>query len=338
MKSRSLKSSMLVIIAVVMMFAVSAFTLTGCSRADYTVGINQFLEHPALDQSRIGFMERLDELMAGVGKTVRYVEQNASADRTTATTISNTFIAQRVDLIFALGTPSAQTARDAAMDSKTPVVYGAITAPEASTTGLTGHDHVTGTSDRLNMTSQVELIKELLGGTVSNIAYIYTASEDNSVGQGIALETAAAAMGVAVDRRSITEIGDLQAVMTVINNSDAQAIYIGTDNLIAGNMQLLANINQDGARLPIVTGAATMAAQGGVAAQGVNYTDIGRYAANKAFKILHEGVVPGTIPPMYFDEDPTLLDLLVNRKIAADIGFTIPQAMIDRASTIIPVS
>jgi|GEM_PF-518514 len=335
---KGFKRSMLIVVAVVAMFVSNAFVLTGCvGDYDFTVGINQLLQHPALDQSRIGFMTRLDELMAAEGKTVRYIYQNALAERTNAQTISNTFVAQRVDMIFALGTASAQTARDAAMDDRIPVVYGAITAPEAPGTGLSGHSHVTGTSDRLDMKSQVELIKELLGGEVNSIAYIFTAAEDNSRLQGELLETAANELGVSVNIRSINAIGELEAVMTAIRNGNYEAIYIGTDNLLAGNMALVAALNADGPRLPIVTGAAQMAEQGGVAAMGVNYTDVGIYAAEMAFEILFNDVVPGTIPPMYFDEDLELLDLLINKRVAADIGFTIPQALIDRADRIIPV-
>jgi len=341
MKSRSLKTSLLVIVATVMMFTTSTFVMTGCARYDFTIGINQFLHHAALNQSREAFEEELTKLMNEAGKTVGFNVSNANRDNATATTISNNFIAQRVDLIFALGTASAQTARDAAKDTLTPVVYGAISNP--TTAGLIGQDHVTGTSDRLDMKAQIELIRELVGGTVSTIAYIYTASEPNSVDTRNALVTAAAAItadttndyNITILTRPITDIADLPSVMTAIASSDAQAIFIGTDNTIAGNMEQLASLNRDGAKLPIVTGASQMAQEGGVASQGVNYTDIGIEAARMAFKILVDGIKPGDIPPMYFDENPEKMVLLLNRKVATDIGFTIPQAMIDRATTVI---
>ena len=298
-----------------------------------TIGINQFLQHPMLDAARIGFTERLDELMTEAGRTASYNYQNASANSATATVISNNFINNNVDIIFALTTPSAQSARNAAAESGTPIVYGAVTAPEAPTTGLTGHDHVAGVSDRIEMESVIELIKQLLGGSVNHITYIYTASEDNPRIQGEQLTTAANALGITVTMRSINNFADLPSVMVAISNSDAEAIYIGTDNLLASNMTQVANLNRNGPRLPIITGAATMVADGGVASLAVNYTNIGIQAAEIAFRILVGGETPGDIPPFYFEYDT--LDIHVNTSVAADIGFTIPQALIDRATTVI---
>ena len=117
----------------------------------YTIGIEQFAEHGSLDNCREGFLAGLEDegFVEGDNLTVDY--QNAASDMGTAGQISDSFVSDGVDLICAIATPSAQSAYNAAMDSDIPVVYTAVTDPEAAE--LTDKDgmpvgEVTGTSDR----------------------------------------------------------------------------------------------------------------------------------------------------------------------------------------------
>lgn len=83
----------------------------------------------------------------------------------TASQIADRFVADQMDLICAIATPSAQTAFNAAMDTEIPVIYTAVTDPE--TAELAGKDkkpagEVTGTSDRLPIKDQLEMIRQIL--------------------------------------------------------------------------------------------------------------------------------------------------------------------------------
>jgi len=341
---KGFKRSMLIVVAVVAMFVSNAFVLTGCAAADFRIGINQFMPHPSLDEARIGFTTKLTELLGEVGKTVRFDYRNAGGDDSTNASINTTFANRNVCMIFALATPSATNARDAARARNIPVVYGAITAPEDPETALygVGAEHVTGVSDLLDMYVQLEFIQRLLGDEpLTHVAYLYTSGERNSLIQGNHLVAAAARRGgVGITRFQIPDISALPLRITEITgNSAIQAIFIGTDNLLAANMMQVANLNRLATRsLPVITGATSMAEEGGVASLGVNYTDVGREAAKIAFRILIDGETPGDIRPVYFDAE--LLDLLINKSIAYDIGFTIPQAIIDEATatgTVIPI-
>ena len=46
--------------------------------------------------------------------------------------ISDSFVSDKVDLICAIATPSAQSAYNAAMDTDIPVIYTAVTDPVSS--------------------------------------------------------------------------------------------------------------------------------------------------------------------------------------------------------------
>ena len=107
-------------------------TKTADAGESYTIGISQFAEHGSLDNCREGFLEGLAEEGIEEDKNLTVEYKNAAADMGTAGQIANSFVSDKVDLICAIATPSAQTAYNAAMDADIPVVYTAITDPVAA--------------------------------------------------------------------------------------------------------------------------------------------------------------------------------------------------------------
>ena len=70
--------------------------------------------------------------------------------------IANNFVTEKVDMIYAIATSTAQAA--AQSTDKIPVVFSAITDPEAA--GIL-KKNVTGISDRVNVKQQLELLLKL---------------------------------------------------------------------------------------------------------------------------------------------------------------------------------
>ncbi len=83
----------------------------------YTIGIEQFAEHGSLDNCREGFLKGLEEEGIKEGDNLKVEIKNAAADMGTAGQISDSFVSDKVDLICAIATPSAQSAYNAAMDA-----------------------------------------------------------------------------------------------------------------------------------------------------------------------------------------------------------------------------
>ena len=138
---------------------------SGSGENGYTIGISQFAEHGSLDNCREGFLQGLagEGIVEGENLTVEY--QNAAADMGTAGQISDAFVSDKVDLICAIATPTAQSAFNAAMDTDIPVVYTAVTDPVAAE--LADEDgnptgNITGTSDELPIKEQLEMIRQML--------------------------------------------------------------------------------------------------------------------------------------------------------------------------------
>ena len=92
----------------------------------YTIGINQLMEHKALDDARQGFVDGLEEL----GVSAEIVEKNAQGEIANATAIAQKFVSDKVDLMFAIATPSAQATARASKDI--PILFTAVTDAEGA--------------------------------------------------------------------------------------------------------------------------------------------------------------------------------------------------------------
>ena len=138
------------VLSVVLAAICTMSLMTGCGDAknstekgsaggdSYTVGISQFAEHGSLDNCREGFIEGLKEEGIEEGKNLKIDYQNAQTDTGTASTIADSFISEKVDMICAIATPCAASAYNSAMNADTPVVYTAVSDPVAA--GLANDD------------------------------------------------------------------------------------------------------------------------------------------------------------------------------------------------------
>lgn len=108
----------LIAIVLAMMLLVS---MTACGAAQgenagnadgkFTIGICQFMPHPALDKATEGFIAAVE---AGLGKeNVTFDTQNAAGEASNCSTIVNGLVASNVDLIMANATPAVAAAYNA---------------------------------------------------------------------------------------------------------------------------------------------------------------------------------------------------------------------------------
>src|SRR5690554_5872764 len=178
------------IVKLVSLLMTSMVMLAGCSSSNnsdkgasasgedvYRIGISQLAEHPALDDARRGFEDGLKEL--GVKVEIDY--QNAQGDIPTSLSIAQKFARDEVDLIYAIATPAAQSAKQATTDI--PILFSAVTDPveaELVDSMEKPGGNVTGTSDLSPMDRQLQLFKDLKPD-IEKIGIIYNTSEPNSL-------------------------------------------------------------------------------------------------------------------------------------------------------------
>lgn len=288
------------------------------SKDNFKIGITQIVAHPALDSAREGFKDAIKES----GLNVTFDEKNANGEVATANMIANNFVTEKVDLIYAIATSTAQSAAQAT--NKLPVVFSAITDPEAA--GLI-KENVTGISDRVNVKQQLELLLKL-DSKIKKVGVIYNSSEQNSKVQVDDLKKAASELGITIVEKSVTQVSEIpQASEALVRESDA--LYLPTDNLVASVVNLITE--KATAAKKVAFGAEAAHVKGGaLITQGIDYYEMGKEAGKIAVEILKNGKKPSEIKFKKMD----LNDIVINNKTLAVIGINLPEDIKSKAKTI----
>ena len=132
-----------------------------------------------------------------------------------ASQISKNFIAKKADLICAIATPMAQSAFGATKNTKIPVIFTAVTDPikaELAKADGTPNGNTTGTSDKLPVEKQLEMIRAILPEAVK-IGIMYSTSEVNSL-SAIEEYKAASNYGFEIIESGISTIADVPLAPT----------------------------------------------------------------------------------------------------------------------------
>lgn len=308
--------------------------LTGCGGSDggtedaiYTIGISQFAEHGSLDNCREGFLEGLAEagIVEGENLTIEY--KNAAADMGTASQISSSFVSDDVDLICAIATPSAQAAYNAAMDEDIPVIFTAVTDPVAAELAAedgTPVGEVTGTSDKLPVEAQLEMIRTILP-EAQTIGIIYTTSEANSVSAIKEYEEKVADYGFKLVTKGVTTVSEVGlAAEDLLTQVDC--ITNLTDNTVVSALAtVLDKANQ--ANIPVFGSEIEQVKIGCLAAEGIDYIALGKQTGEMAAKVLKG---ESNASELSF-EQITEAGLYINTKVAENLGITIDEELVNNA-------
>ena len=228
-----------------------------------------------------------------------------------------------------LATTAAQIAALSAEETKTPVVYAAISDPE--TAKLTGIDYVTGTSDALN----TEFIMDMMfaqNPNVAKVGLLYSLNEPNSAKPIADAKAYLDAKGITYIEQTANTNDEVVAAASALIAAGVDAVFTPTDNVImAAEMAIAEDLAANG--IPHYTGADSFVRNGAYATCGVNYTDLGAKTADLAYKAITEG--------MDGMEDYYLMDggiITVNTDTAAMIGKQAEYSCFDSMGTVVEVT
>ena len=296
--------------------------------AQYTIGISQFAEHGSLDNCKEGFLQGLAEAGIEEGKNLTVLFDNAQADMGTASTISDAYVSQKVDLICAIATPSAMSAYNSCMETEIPVIYTAVSDPVGA--GLAAEDgtsvgNITGTSDALPVTQQLKMIRQMLP-EAKKIGIIYTTSEANSVSTIEEYKANAAEYGFEIVDTGINTIADVpMAAADMVEKVDC--ITNLTDNTVVSALQtVLDAANKKG--IPVFGSEIEQVKNGCVASMGLDYVALGKQTGAMAAKVLKGEAKASDLP----FEVITEASLYLNTAAAEKIGLKIPADMAGSAA------
>ena len=318
------------VLAAAAAMALAMTALAGCSNSNtetasgdvYKIGVLQYADHPSLDNCRTGFEEGLKE----EGIEYELTAQSAKADDATNTQIAQTFVAQKMDLVCGIATPSAQAAYNACYEAGIPVVFNAVSDPVAAQLAVSetqAMDGITGVSDALPVEAQLELIREMMPDAVK-IGILYTTSEANSVSTIETYKEKAPAYGCEIVEQGVTSAAEIpQAADLLVSQVDC--ISNMTDNTVVDNLPILLE-KAKAANIPVFGSEEEQVGNGCVASAGIDYVELGRKAGVIAARVL-KGEDIATIPY----ETMTESKITINPDAAAAIGLVIPQSITDRA-------
>ncbi len=292
------------------------------AKESVTIGITQIVEHPSLDAAREGFIKALKDNGYEEGVNLKLDTQLAQGDMSNNQSIAQKFAGDDVDLIFAISTPSAQ----AALSSTTtiPILFTAITDPvgaELVKSFDSPGGNATGTSDTHPdaIKNTMKSISEFFPDA-KKVGIIYNSGEQNS---RVNVENAKKSMeglGLQSVEATVATTSEVkQAAQSLIGRVDV--LYIPKDNTVVAGLESVIGIANE-KDIPLFVGEADSVERGGFAGFGFEYHDLGYRTGEMAVDVLN-GKAPADIPVEY----PETLDLMINKKGAADQGIEVTDAM-----------
>lgn len=310
-----------------------AVFLSGCGgdsgekKADtYKIGVSQLAEHPSLDAAFEGFKKAIDD----AGLEVEYDVQMAHGDQNNLKPIADNFVGDKVDLIFANSTPSAQNALNATKEI--PIIFTSVSDPIGSKLVKSFDDpekSITGTVDLHPeaITKTVKLMDEQFG--LKSIGTIYNAGEQNSVAQVNLIKDAMVGTEMKLEEKPVATTAEVkQAAEALVGKVDA--IYIITDNTVVSGLDAVTGVANDH-DIPLFVGELDSVKRGGFAAFGFDYDEIGYKAGEMAVQVLKGEKTTGELSVEY----PPNLRLVMNKKAAEEMNIQWKDVWNDLADEII---
>ena len=325
MKKMNLRKLASLVLSLMMLLALCAGCGSSGSKDTLKVAIVQQMDHASLDEIRIAVVAELEARAKKAGTKIEIKTFNGQNDATVLNQIGSQVISDGYDAIIPIATLAATCMTVAAEDSKTPVIYAAISDPV--TAGLTDIPYVTGTSDALNTPFILDMMLAV-NPDIQTVGLLYSNSETNSATPIAEAKAYLDEKGIAyVEKTGNTNDEILSAVAALSDQVDA--VFTPTDNVV---MAAAAAVSEQltAAGVPFYTGADSFVNEGAFTTCGVNYTELGAYTADMLVDILTTGEVPE-----YHVMDGGIITVNTETAAALNIDYSVFSTM---ANTVVEVT
>ena len=268
----------------------------------YTIGICNYVDDASLNQINENIQARLAEIGEERGVTFKIDYENPNGDATVMSQIISDFQADKVDLMVGIATPVAMAMQAATEDSRTPVVFSAVSDPvgaELVDSLEAPGSNLTGTSDFLDTNAIMELIFAA-NPDVKKIGLLYNVGEDSSKAPIAHAKEYLDAKGIEYVERTGTNSAEVMQAAQALVSDGVDAVFTPTDNTIMTAELAIYEIFTD-AEIPHYTGADSFALNGAFLGYGVDYANLGRETADMIAEILLDGKNPASMAVKTFD-------------------------------------
>ncbi|MEG3298771.1 tryptophan ABC transporter substrate-binding protein [Streptococcus suis] len=331
MKNKNLLAT---IVALTVMVVAALFmtqkeqTSQSASSEKVKIGVLQFVTHDSLDEIYKGIKAGLEEGGYSTTDNLEIDFMNAEADQSQVQTMSKKLVDNGNELLIGIATPAAQGLANAT--TELPIIMGAVTDPVGANlvTDLKNPGgNITGVSDQTPVADAVSLIKEITPNA-KTIGILYSSNEDNSKIQVAEFKAAAEEAGYTVLEYAVASSNEIAATVEVAT-SKADVLFTPVDNTVASAFSTVVSVANK-TKTPIFTSVEDMVEGGGIASVTLSQYDLGVATGKMAAKIL-DGANPEDTPVQIFNEGT----VVVNQKVAKELGITLSDDVISKASKVI---
>ena len=294
-----------------------------------TVDLIEYADTPNNDISREGVMDGLAGSGLVRGRDFELRRHSAQGDIATLSSIIDTVLTLRTDLMITLSTPTLQVALQ--RGRQTPLVFSMVANPFITQAGTTDDDHlpfVTGAYLDPPLDELIKVIRQVFPNA-RRVGTLYTPAEINSEFYMTTLEEMAHAAGLEFEKIGVATTGDVADAAIALASLNLDVWTQIVDNLIASSFPAVMEASRR-AGLPVITFSPSAADFGALIIVARDYYDTGVKSGLIAARVLR-GERIADIP---FATASTL-DYIVNLKTAAGYQIRIPQELIDKASRVI---
>jgi putative ABC transport system substrate-binding protein len=274
------------------------------SGTTYKVGIVQYVDDASLNQIQQNVQSELDKLGTQYGVTFDYADYtyNGQADGTVLQQIASELVADEVDVIVPIATPTAQIMQAATEGKDIPIVFSAVSDPVGAKL-VTSMDapgsNITGTSDFLNTNAIMDLIFAAQPDA-DYIGILYSSSEDASTQPVADAEAYLDAKGIKYIEKTGTNNDEVSTAADALIAEGVDAIFTPTDNTImTAELAIYEKLAKAG--IAHYCGADSFALNGAFVGCGVDYSNLGVETADMVADILVNGADPATTAVKTFD-------------------------------------
>jgi putative ABC transport system substrate-binding protein len=264
------------------------------------------------------------------GENIVYLRRNAQGNMEDLERFAQEMVAEDVDLIVTITTPSSVIARQVSEGTEIPIVFimvsdpiGAglvqsFTQPGGRVTGIIDGDAET-------VGKRLELLQQM-APDISRVLSVYT-FEEALLPAEENLRAAAATLGLALVERQVPTTEEARAAFAAVQPGEVDALFIPSDGLIVDAQDAIMSLAvRDG--LPTVGPGGV--SDFSVASYGANFYQAGVQGASLADKVVR-GAEPASLPV----EIARKFDLILNLRVAEQVGLTIPEEVLGLADVVL---
>ena len=295
------------------------------------IGVLSPYSSPEYEPARELFSRSMLDLHYVNGKQFLMVERLADGQNERLRGLAEELVKLKVDLILAWTTNAAAAARD--VTSSIPIVFFDVSDPVRAgfveSLGRPGHN-ITGVSNfsgDLNA-KRLELLKQMVPG-LTGVAVLMNPTNPYRLGAVERTQRAAEQLGLLAIPIDASSPEELEPAFQKMKQQGAQAVLVTPDAYFWTQRQLIGRLALF-FRVPSMFAFAEFVDAGGLMSYGVDTREGVSRAASYVAKIF-SGARPADLPV----EQPTKVDLIINRTTAGVLGLSIPKMMLLKAEKVV---